>query len=103
MEPIRPARGREADRIRGTLESSYWEGFDYGKEMARRELRDEIANELEAELILPDCPMCRSLRRVAELEQDLAAAKSRMAELRARSRGHAIRNGKRQYRETRAS
>jgi 3'-phosphoadenosine 5'-phosphosulfate sulfotransferase len=83
------------------IEHSYWQGFDFGRERAGDELRDEIRAELEQETFDPSCPMCQLSRELAGVQAELDVVRQRLDDIKADNRSWAIREGRYPYRETR--
>ena len=99
-----PGRSKLPKDVREALDHAYWEGFELGRDTARRELRDEIAQELEDELSRwdPDCELCVVRRRAGDLEKELARTKVDLYGVKQRSRGWQMRDGAPyRYRDTR--
>lgn len=101
-----PSRARLPREVREAIDAAYWAGVDFGRDVARRELRTELEHEVRAELghdfrFDPGCALCVAQRRVAELELSLRRARLDAEQLRRKTRGRAIREGRYAARETR--
>lgn len=83
---------------------TYSRGMEDGLFFGRRQARDELAEEIRAEMdpFDPACPLCVAQRELAALGHRLAVEIARSSDARSRGRGWTIRTGRRTYRETRA-